>query len=57
MLIATMEALLIESVEPAQNRRRGDDFRAVEFLQAVDPDIERNQILQTIRAFERRLMS
>ena len=39
-LIATMEALLIESVEPPQNRRRGDDFRAVEFLQAEDPEIE-----------------
>ncbi len=40
VLIATMEALLIESVEPPQNRRRGDDFRAVEFLQAEDPEIE-----------------
>ena len=40
MLIATMEALLIESVEPSQNRRRGDDFSAVEFLQAEDPEIE-----------------
>jgi hypothetical protein len=56
MLIATMEALLIESVEPAQNRRRGDDFRAVEFLQAVDPEIEKNRVLQTIREFERRLI-
>jgi HB1/ASXL restriction endonuclease-like protein with HTH domain len=40
LLIATMEALLIESVEPSQNRRRGDEFRAVEFLQAEDPEIE-----------------
>jgi hypothetical protein len=40
ILIATMEALLIESVEPSQNRRRGDEFRAVEFLQAEDPEIE-----------------
>jgi len=39
VLIATMEALLIESVEPSQNRRRGDEFRAVEFLQAEDPEI------------------
>ena len=46
MLIATMEALLIEAVEPAQNRRRGDDFRAVEFLQALDPEIERNNLIQ-----------
>ncbi len=56
MLIATMEALLIEAVEPAQNRRRGDDFRAVEFLQAIDPEIERNNVLQMMREFERRLL-
>lgn len=41
LLIATMEALLIESVEPTQNRRRGDDFSAVEFLQADDPEVEK----------------
>jgi hypothetical protein len=35
-----MEALLIESVEPSQNRKRGDEFRAVEFLQAEDPELE-----------------
>jgi hypothetical protein len=57
LLIATMEALLIESVEPSQNRRRGDDFRAIEFLQAIDPEIEQNNMLLTIREFERRLMA
>lgn len=40
LLIATMEALLIESVEPSQNRQRGAEFRAVEFLQVEDPDVE-----------------
>lgn len=40
-LITTMEALLIESLEPPQNRRRGDGFSAVEFIQAADPDLER----------------
>ncbi|MBN1395642.1 MAG: hypothetical protein JW959_11510 [Pirellulales bacterium] len=42
-LIATMEALLIEGLEPPQNRKRGDDFRAIEFSQVVDPDIEKLQ--------------
>jgi len=41
LLIATMEALLIEAVEPRQNRRRGDRFSAVEFIQVEDPDIEK----------------
>jgi hypothetical protein len=44
MLITTMEALLIEGLEPPQNRKRGDDFRAVEFLQVEDPEIEKAQI-------------
>ena len=42
-LIATMEALLIEGLEPPQNRKRGDDFNAVEFLQADDPAMERDR--------------
>ncbi|QDU67312.1 HTH domain-containing protein [Engelhardtia mirabilis] len=42
-LIATMEALLIEGLEPPQNRKRGDGFSAVEFIQVVDPEIEERQ--------------
>lgn len=42
-LIATMEALLIEGLEPPQNRKRGDGFSAVEFIQVVDPSIEERQ--------------
>jgi len=41
--IPTMEALLIEGLEPPQNRKRGDDFRAVEYLQTMDPKIEERQ--------------
>lgn len=32
-LIVTMEALLIEALEPPQNRRQGDGFNAIEFIQ------------------------
>ena len=42
-LINTMEALLIEGLEPPQNRRRGDDFGGVEYLQAEDPRIKTEQ--------------
>jgi hypothetical protein len=45
-LIATMEALLIEGLEPPQNRKRGDDFKAAEFLQVEDPAIQKDQILK-----------
>ncbi|GAA2583621.1 HTH domain-containing protein [Microbacterium binotii] len=43
MLVATMEALLIEGLEPPQNRRRGDGFNATEFIQTTDPQIERRR--------------
>ncbi len=42
-LISALEAVLIESLEPRQNRRRGDDFSGIEYIQKVDPEIERNQ--------------
>jgi hypothetical protein len=38
-LISAMEALLIEAVEPPQNRRRGDQTTAVEYLQEEDAQI------------------
>jgi hypothetical protein len=38
-VIVTFEALLIEGLEPRQNRKRGDAFRAVEYLQVQDPEI------------------
>lgn len=43
MLVATMEALLIEGLEPPQNRRRGDGFNATEFIQTTDPRVERRR--------------
>jgi hypothetical protein len=55
LLIATMEALLIESVEPSQNRRRGDEFRAVEFLQTEDPEIELNRMRALIGQMQTKL--
>ena len=44
-LIVTMEALLIEGLEPPQNRKRGDEFRAIEFIQVEDPDIQKSKII------------
>lgn len=46
-VISTLEAVLIEGLEPRQNRRRGDDFKAIEFIQGDDPEIQkaRNQAL------------
>ena len=36
-MIPALEAILIEALEPRQNRKRGDDLSAVEFIQHEDP--------------------
>jgi hypothetical protein len=40
-LIPALEAILIEALEPRQNRKRGDDLSAVEYHQSIDPAIEK----------------
>ncbi len=45
VIIPALEAILIEALEPRQNRKRGDDLAAVEYLQIVDPNIERQRAL------------
>ena len=42
-LVATMEAILIEGLEPPQNRKRGDGFSSIEFLQVDDPNYIKRQ--------------
>jgi len=54
-LIATMEALMIEGLEPPQNRKRGDDFSAVEFLQVEDPEIQKGQIYDLMDQLKKKL--
>jgi len=48
IVIATMEAVLIEGLEPRQNRKRGDDCQAIEFLQVEDPRLEMNRKLAVV---------
>jgi hypothetical protein len=40
IVIETLEALLIESLEPPLNRRRGDNLSAAEYSQVEDPELE-----------------
>jgi hypothetical protein len=49
-LIPALEAILIEALEPRQNRKRGDDLAAVEYLQKVDPEIEKKRAKATVDA-------
>jgi hypothetical protein len=53
VVIETLEALLIESLEPPLNRRRGDNFSGVEYLQAIDPEIERMEQKRVIDQLSR----
>lgn len=53
VVIETLEALLIESLEPPLNRRRGDNFSGVEYIQMVDPEIERLQQKRVIDQLSR----
>lgn len=44
VVIDTMEALLIESLEPPLNRRRGDNLSSVEFTQVADQQIDAEKL-------------
>ena len=54
-LIGTLEAILIESLEPPQNRKRGDDFSAVEYIQDIDPELREREIQNTLRSIEQKM--
>lgn len=49
-LIPALEAILIEALEPRQNRKRGDDLAAVEYLQRVDPEVEKKKLMAAFNA-------
>ena len=55
MLVATMEALLIEGLEPPQNRKGGDRFRASEFLQVQDPELEKRKMQNLVDEWKKKL--
>jgi hypothetical protein len=44
VVIDTLEALLIETMEPPLNRRRGDKLEGKEYQQVVDPEIEKRKL-------------
>jgi hypothetical protein len=54
-LIGTMEALLIEGLEPPQNRKGGDGFRDVEFVQVKDPKIQKTRFAQLMDKLKKKL--
>jgi len=49
-IIPALEAILVEALEPRQNRKRGDDLYAVEFIQEEDPGILKKKAKATLEA-------
>lgn len=47
-IIPAVEAILIESLEPRQNRKRGDDLSAAEYIQKEDPEMQKKRVKQTL---------
>lgn len=47
-VIPAIEAVLIEALEPRQNRKRGDDLSAVEYMQQEDPDIQAARLKEMV---------
>ena len=47
-MIPALEAILIEALEPRQNRKRGDDLSAVEYIQREDPEIQKKRIKESL---------
>ena len=54
-IVTAFEAILIETLEPPQNRRRGDDFTAVEYIQDIDPELREQELQSTLRNIEQKL--
>ena len=55
VLVETLEALLIETLEPPLNRKRGDAFSAVEYLQSLDPELKELELRKTLLSIEQSL--
>ena len=47
-LAPALEAILVEALEPRQNRKRGDDLAAVEYVQMEDPEIQKTRVKAAI---------
>jgi HB1, ASXL, restriction endonuclease HTH domain len=54
-IIPAVEAILIEALEPRQNRKRGDDLSAVEYIQKEDEAIQKKRVKQSVEAMLEKL--
>jgi hypothetical protein len=53
-IIPAVEAIMIEALEPRQNRKRGDDLSAVECIQKENPEIQKKRAKEMVeKAFNK----
>ena len=52
-VISAMEALLIEALEPPQNRRAGDGFQGIEYIQFEDSEKKKDRIVELIKGLNK----
>ena len=50
-----LESILIESIEPRQNRKSGNKFSGLEYNQHEDPEIERKRAAKILEDLKDRL--
>lgn len=48
LVVATMEAILIEGLEPPQNRRQGDGMTGQEYQQTPDDQLQGQHMVATM---------
>jgi len=53
--LPALEAILIEALEPRQNRRRGDDLAEAEYFQSVDPEIQKKIVKKAVESVMNKL--
>ncbi len=49
-IIPALESILIEALEPRQNRKRGDGFEAIEYLQKTDEKLEKRRLKKALES-------
>lgn len=55
-VISTLEAILIEALEPCKNRQGGKGFSSIEYIQKEDPKIEMKRKMKSIENYMQELM-
>jgi hypothetical protein len=52
----TIEAILVEAVEPRQNRKRGNSFNGIEYIQSKDPEISKQDMVTLLDSMKGQIM-